>query len=101
MIHELNIGPSQFARIDAGQVVAKVVLHDKDYQASDELHFYESNDYGHRLYHYEDRDEKGRFSNQRVENPPVRVQITHVLPAAQCEGLVARNVLLSFVLLED
>lgn len=101
MIHELNIGPSQFARIDAGQVVAKVVLHDKDYQAGDELRMYEMNDWGNRKHHYEERDEKGRFASRNVENPPVRVQITHVLPAAQCEGIVSGSVLLSFVLLED
>lgn len=101
MIHEINLSTAPFQRVGAGQITAKVVAHGTDYQAGDELHFYELNGWGNRKYHYEDRDEKGRFASRNVEEPPVRTQITHVLPASQCDGLVAGNVLLSFVLLED
>lgn len=101
MIHELNVRTAPFERIGAGQILAKVVAHDTDYQAGDELCFYELNSWGNRKYHYVDRDERGRFASQNVEDPPVRTQITHVLPASQCDGPVAGNVLLSFVLLDD
>lgn len=101
MIHEINVRGGHTERISAGQVTAKVVAHDTDYQAGDELHFYELNSWGNRKYHYEERNAKGQFSNDRVEEPPVRTQITHVLPAGQCDGLVENKVLLSFVVLED
>lgn len=101
MIHELDIRTAQAQRIGAGEITAKVVAHDTDYQTGDELRLFEMNDWGNRKYHYEDRDAKGRFANTRVEEPPVCVQITHVLPASQCDGLVEGKVLLSFVLLES
>lgn len=101
MIHEINVRTAPFDRIESGQITAKVVADDVDYQAGDELHFYELNSWGNRKYHYVDRDEKGRFASQNVEDPPVRTQITHAMPAAHCDGLVSGKMLLSFVLLED
>lgn len=100
MIHELNVQAAQYGRVTMGEVTAKVVKHSADYQTGDELHLFQVNKWGYRETHYVERDRNGRFLNEQRDNAPARVEITHVLPASQCDGLVEGMVLLSFTLLE-
>lgn len=101
MIHEQGVKTQSYERFRAGDRRALVTKHDQDFQVGDELHLVLTNEWGHRTYHYVERDEKGRFANERVLDAPVRVEITHVLPAHQTAGLTEGMVLLSFALLED
>ena len=101
MIHEMGIEAAPFGRVAMGEITARVVQHDKDYQAGDEIHLFELEGWGGRKTHWVERDKNGRFVRNDVENAPVRVEITHVLSALHCDGLLPGKVLLSFVLLEE
>lgn len=87
MIHELKIKQPWFDRVAAGEKRAEVRKHDRDFQVGDEVHLYEANEYGRRVRHYVERDERGRFVNAWVDRPPVRAFITHVLPGHMTDGL--------------
>ena len=95
MIHELKTEPRWFERVKAGEKHAEVRVHDRDYQVGDLLHLYEINKHGTRVSRFVERDAKGRFLNEYVDNDPLVVRITHVLLAAQCEGLSESYCLLS------
>lgn len=101
MIHEMGIESVPFGRVAMGEITARVVQHDKDYQVGDELHLFELEGWGARKTHYQERNAKGHFVRTHVDNAPQRVEITHVLSALHCDGLLPGKVLLSFALLED
>jgi len=101
MIHEMGIEAVPFGRVGSGEITARVVQHDKDYQVGDELHLFELNGWGGRKTHYQERNAKGHFVRNDVDNAPLRVEIRHVLSALRCDGLLPGKVLLSFVLLDD
>ena len=93
-IHELNSQTHWFNRVKAAERRCEICKHDRDYQAGDLLYLYEV-EYGRRKRHFVERDAKGRFVNNWVDNEPLVMRITHVLPAAQCDGLVEGYCLLS------
>lgn len=97
MIHELKTQIPIFERVGRGEMKAIITKHDVDYQSGDTLRLLRvDGPYDYRTRHYVDRDEKGRFVRGSVEDDPLDVVITHVLPAAQTGGKVhAAHVMLS------
>ncbi|GAA1992635.1 hypothetical protein GCM10009718_32930 [Isoptericola halotolerans] len=95
MIHELKIRETWFDRVAAGEKRAEVRKHDRDFQVGDALRLVRVGSYGNPTYRFVERDERGRFVNQHVEVPPIDVRVTHVLPAAQADGLTEGYCLLS------
>jgi hypothetical protein len=99
-IHQLKIREPWFERVAAGQKRAEVRKHDRDFQVGDTLHLIEVSDYGNPNQHYVERDARGRFVNDWRENDPVFATITHVLPAAQADGIEAGYCVLSIEVME-
>lgn len=100
MIHEMNVEAVLFNRVSMGEITAVIVDHGADFQTGDGLSLFEQDQWGSRKTHHVDRDRNGRFASYYEEGTPVRTEITHVMLASRCDGLVAGKVLLSFTLLE-
>lgn len=95
MIHELKIREVRFDRVASGEKRAEVRKHDRDFQVGDTLRLVRVGQYGGQTRHFVERNERGQFVNQYVEDAPIDVRVTHVLPAAQADGLAEGYCLLS------
>lgn len=86
-VHELKIKSEWFERVLSGEKSAEVRKHDRDFQVGDLLHLFEVTKYGRREQHWVERDERGRFVNQWVDNDYIEARVTHVLDGRMVDGL--------------
>lgn len=93
--HVLKIQESWTSRVRSGEKRAEIRKYDRDFQAGDTLVLTPADRHGIPIREFIARDERGRFVNEYRPVAPIRARITHVLPAAQFDGLVAGYCLLS------
>lgn len=95
MIHEIKAQKPVFDRVATEEQRAIICKHDRDFQTGDTLHMVRVSSYGNRTSTLVERWPDGRFRNEYVDDAPVELLVTHVLPGSMVDGLVDGVALLS------
>lgn len=100
--HELKTRTPWFNRVASGEKRAEIRKHDRDFQVGDLLRLVEVDQNGYRRTTWvpEGRDDRGRFTAGYSREHVQTARITHVLPAAQADGISDGYCLLSIELVE-
>lgn len=96
MNHVLKTDKAIVDRISTEERRVLIVDRGPDYQVGDLLEVTPVTKYGNRSQHFVERDAKGRFVNEYVDDQAVTVMVTHVLNEAS--GLLTAYVALSIEL---